>query len=135
MLKDNFFYLFDYTDTNHSEINFTIRLNLEHIIYQAHFLNNPITPGVCIIQIIKELFSYLKQTDFTIKKIKSAKFLHPIVPTVHNIVNFKINWEENNGLFCLKTAVYYQDVVFSKINLESVPKTHFFPLQSSDASL
>jgi 3-hydroxyacyl-[acyl-carrier-protein] dehydratase len=118
MLKDNFFSILNCTNAADSEVDFTICLHSEHTIYQVHFPNNPITPGVCIIQIVKELFSFFKQTDFTIKKIKNVKFLHPIDPTVHNTINFNINWEENNELFLLKTTVYEGDTVFSKINME-----------------
>ena len=32
-----------------------IRLNPDHEIYRAHFPGNPITPGVCIVQIISEV--------------------------------------------------------------------------------
>ena len=35
--------------------DFTIELNPQHFIYKAHFPGEPITPGVCIMQIAKEL--------------------------------------------------------------------------------
>ena len=31
-----------------------LRLNPDHPIYHAHFPGNPITPGVCIVQIVGE---------------------------------------------------------------------------------
>ena len=34
---------------------FSIELDPEHFIYKAHFPGEPITPGVCIMQIAKEL--------------------------------------------------------------------------------
>ena len=39
-----------------SGIFYQILLDKNHFIYKAHFPNEPITPGVCIIQIAKELF-------------------------------------------------------------------------------
>lgn len=118
MFKDNFFSLIEHRKIDHSAAEFTVRFNLEHTIYQAHFPNNPITPGVCIVQIAKELFVFLQQTDFTIKKIKSVKFIHPIIPTVHDKVNFKMEWEDEKGLFRIKVTVYAEDTVFSKINMQ-----------------
>ena len=118
MLKDNFFSTIERTDINNSEVDFIVHLHSEHIIYQAHFPNNPITPGVCIIQIVKELFSFLKQFDCTIKKIKNVKFTHPINPTIHNPIHFRIKWEEENtGLFHLKVSAYAENIVFSKMNI------------------
>ncbi len=118
MLKDDFFLILNYTGIDDSNADFTISLNQDHIIYQAHFPNNPITPGVCIIQIAQELFSFFKQTDFGIKKLKSVKFTHPIVPTVHNVVNFKMGWQENDATFQVKVIVYTGDIIFSKINMQ-----------------
>jgi len=118
MLKDDFFSIVEHTKTGDFAANFVVCFNLKHIIYQAHFPNNPITPGACIIQISKELFAFLQQTDCTIKKIKSVKFTHPIIPTIHNTVNFKMEWEENNGLFCVKITVSAEDTVFSKIKMD-----------------
>ena len=34
---------------------FGISLNADNVIYKAHFPSNPITPGVCLIQIALEI--------------------------------------------------------------------------------
>ena len=33
----------------------TLTLNAEHPIFKGHFPNNPVTPGVCMMQIVKNL--------------------------------------------------------------------------------
>ena len=43
---------------------YTIRLNPEHFIYKAHFPGEPITPGVCIMQIAIELRSRYPEMPF-----------------------------------------------------------------------
>jgi 3-hydroxyacyl-[acyl-carrier-protein] dehydratase len=119
MLKDDFFSILNHTLTDNYKADFTIELNPEHAIYHSHFPNNPITPGVCIIQIAKESFSFLKQTDFIIKKIKTAKFIHPIIPTIHPIINYQMEWNKikQDEPYYIKTIVCREDIVFSKINL------------------
>ena len=42
-------------DVTDSFVRYDIHLDASHFIYQAHFPGDPITPGVCIIQIAKEL--------------------------------------------------------------------------------
>ena len=32
-----------------------VRLHPEHFIYQAHFPGNPVTPGVCLVQMAAEI--------------------------------------------------------------------------------
>lgn len=117
MLKDDFFSIINHTATEF-KADFTIALNSNHSIYKAHFPNNPITPGVCIVQIAKELFSFFKQKDCIIKKMKSVKFINPIVPVVHNTIDFNMEWEENNASYIVKVVVCVEGVTFSKINMQ-----------------
>jgi 3-hydroxyacyl-[acyl-carrier-protein] dehydratase len=51
----NDFYSVKETQNVDGMMNFTVRLNANHFIYAAHFPENPVTPGVCITQIAKEL--------------------------------------------------------------------------------
>ena len=63
-----------------STLRYDILLDANHFIYQAHFPGEPITPGVCIIQIAKELLEeHLNQT-LPIQTIKNVKFLNVISP-------------------------------------------------------
>ena len=59
---------------------FNIRLKDDCFIYAAHFPNFPITPGVCVIQIVKELAEILFNQTLTLKSIKNAKFLKVMQP-------------------------------------------------------
>ena len=59
---------------------YTIKLDGSHAIYQAHFPGEPITPGVCIIQIAKELLEHHLSTPLDIVAVKNAKFLSVISP-------------------------------------------------------
>ena len=65
-----------------SELSFSydIHLDATHFIYQAHFPGNPITPGVCIIQIAKELMEEHFQRQLRIQKVQNVKFLNVISP-------------------------------------------------------
>lgn len=61
-------------------IRYDIQLDVNHIIYQAHFPGEPITPGVCIIQIAKELLEDYLGQKLCIQSIKNVKFLNVISP-------------------------------------------------------
>ena len=54
MLNSTFYTIRKRTDTE-GGVDYRVSLNASHIIYEAHFPGNPVTPGVCIIQIVKEL--------------------------------------------------------------------------------
>ncbi|MBQ5511641.1 MAG: hydroxymyristoyl-ACP dehydratase [Prevotella sp.] len=63
-----------------SSFSYDIHLDATHFIYQAHFPGNPITPGVCIIQIAKELMEEHFQRQLRIQKVQNVKFLNVISP-------------------------------------------------------
>ena len=52
-----------------------IRLNPDHEIYRAHFPGNPITPGVCIVQIISEVLGVQQHRQLALDSIVNLKFV------------------------------------------------------------
>ena len=54
-----------------TSVSYELLLNAEHTIYQAHFPNEPITPGVCILQILKELLEEHTGKQYEITKVIS----------------------------------------------------------------
>ena len=65
-----------------------VRLNPEHPIYQAHFPGNPITPGVCIVQMIGELLEEPQgEGTLQLKKIANLKFVAPISPLIDPVID------------------------------------------------
>ena len=55
--------------------DYNIVLDAEHFIYKAHFPGEPITPGVCIMQIAVELLSLHCGKPLAIDTVKNIKFL------------------------------------------------------------
>lgn len=67
-------------------VNYAIELIPSCVIYAAHFPGEPITPGVCIVQmgkeLVEELLSEQRSTPckLMIMKVKNVKFLSIISP-------------------------------------------------------
>ena len=66
---------------------FNIILNPDHLIYKAHFPGQPVTPGVCILQILQELLSMEEGKQLFIKNIKNAKFISMMSPVTDSRVS------------------------------------------------
>ena len=66
---------------------FNILLNPDHLIYKAHFPGQPVTPGVCILQMLQELLSVQCDKQLYIRKIKNAKFTSMISPLTDSRVS------------------------------------------------
>lgn len=122
MLKDNFFSIVKFSTINTNKASIEIKLNPDHAIFQGHFPNRPITPGVCILQIAKELFSSVKVNNYIINKIKNVKFINPIDPNVNSNINYDLDWEESSdGLsYQIKTVAYFEGTTFCKANMQLI---------------
>ena len=116
-LKDDFFRV---TGTNKTATgaDYTVELNPEHFIYQAHFPGNPVTPGVCIIQIVKELTEELLQAPLFLKIVKNAKFTQVINPLQNREVIFAVSVsQENEGDCRVNACVESNGVSFAKLSI------------------
>ena len=71
--------------------DYNIVLDAEHFIYKAHFPGEPITPGVCIMQIAVELLSLHCGQNLVIDTVKNIKFLKIISPAETPEVCFSVS--------------------------------------------
>tara|TARA_R110001592_G_scaffold79111_3_gene237011 strand:- start:2579 stop:2947 length:369 start_codon:yes stop_codon:yes gene_type:complete len=88
MLINQFFYIINIEQTE-DNIRLTIQLNASHQIFEGHFPNNPIAPGVVQIQIVKELLENVLNEKFMLKEMGRCKFLAILNP--HNNPEIKVN--------------------------------------------
>ena len=74
-----------YTVTDRCEADgvyaYSLVLNADCVIYQAHFPGQPITPGVCIVQMVQELLEDAVGKRLSVCCVKNAKFLAVMHPT------------------------------------------------------
>ena len=122
---------------NDNEWVYRLSLNAEHPIYQAHFQGNPITPGACIIQMVKELAENQFSTTFFIRNLKNVKFLCVINPLENKEIDVRLTFRtDENGMLALSAHIHREKVVFCKINLvlEDTNKTKMPELQDRMSS-
>lgn len=96
------------------EVN--IRFNPEHLIYKAHFPGNPITPGVCILQICQELMMAHYRKPLRMVLAKNVKFLNVLRPSEHPEVGCRIECSERENDIAASIVLADRDTVFTKIS-------------------
>ena len=100
MLLDNFFEIINLELSPDKDIaNVQIKINPEHKIFDGHFPNAPVVPGVCMLQMIKETLSKVVNSDLILVKGDNIKFLNIITPAKDQIfnINHKIKYEGLNS--------------------------------------
>lgn len=102
-----------------AEASYDIELNAGHFIYQAHFPGEPITPGVCIVQIAMELLEEVVGKRLQLAKVKNVKFLSVVTPTQSTAVTFqlvKIVENEAEGTVKAQAVVTSEGEVKAKLS-------------------
>lgn len=95
------FYQISNTERSEGKIHVRIRLNGDHIVYAAHFPEKPVTPGVFLIQICKEIIEREMGSLLSILKLKSVKFLQLIVPDQTPVLDMVYSIKEENGTYMI----------------------------------
>lgn len=103
---------------NESGHEFELKLNPEHFIYQAHFPGEPITPGVCIMQIAVELFEVTLKTPIALNTVKNIKFLRIISPNEVTDVKYSLQKiTKEDGLLKVQVTVSAAEEIYAKLSL------------------
>ena len=92
--------------------------NPEHLIYQAHFPGNPITPGACLLQTAGELLQHKLGRPLFLKSSKNVKYLNVLVPAEGKEVRFTFSNLVESEIECKAQVVIADEAsVYTKMSL------------------
>jgi 3-hydroxyacyl-[acyl-carrier-protein] dehydratase len=80
MLLNNLYTLMSFGTESKDACTATILLQKDHPVFKGHFPGNPILPGVCTVQIIRELLEKVTGRELRLSKAGSIKYLGFISP-------------------------------------------------------
>ena len=92
------------------DVNFKVQieLNPNHEVFEGHFPNNPITPGVCMMQIIKEITEGFVAKNLFLSKVSNVKFMATINPFVNPILELNLNVVCENDEVKVKNTSFFE---------------------------
>jgi 3-hydroxyacyl-[acyl-carrier-protein] dehydratase len=92
-----------------------LELNAMNRIFEGHFPGQPVLPGVCQMQIIKELTENVLGVKTRLAKADSMKFLNVINPIVNNIIDVELTYRPlEAGKIYVTATMTAKDVVCFK---------------------
>ena len=115
LLKD--FYKITSRDKNENQHQAIIVVNEKHEVFKGHFPGNPIMPGVCMMQIIKELTEQITGCQLILQTLSNVKFMALINPDVTPELRLELDiLETEDGLVKVKNASYFNDTTALKLS-------------------
>lgn len=79
ILKD-FYTLKSIKEQEENKFTAEITLNADHEIFNGHFPGNPVTPGVCMMQIVKDISEKITERKLMVNSANNVKFMAIINP-------------------------------------------------------
>lgn len=102
MLSGDFFRI-GKTDQKDNHFKAKITLNSEHRVYQGHFPGMPVVPGVCQVQIVKEVLCYCLNNTYLLSESRVCKFITMMNPLEVADLKCEISW----------SVISQEDIAFS----------------------
>ena len=92
MLKNDFYTVHE-LQSSHSSLSCIIVFDRSHAIFEGHFPGQPVVPGVCMMQIVRELLEQQTNRKLLLRQAAQVKFLRLITPEVSPEV--QVSWTKS----------------------------------------
>ena len=109
MILQGDFYTIKKLQIDNSVVNAELELNAAHRIYEGHFPGQPLTPGVCMMQMVKEIIETVLKRNTKLVRADDMKFLRMIIPGENNIVQAQLKYTVEESGMIMVTAALLRD--------------------------
>lgn len=115
MLLNDFFYL-EKSERNDQQVSASIRINKNHKILEGHFPGLPVVPGVCMLELIKEIMEESLGQKLLLKSAENMKFLSVINPNEQSQVEANITYKmEDDKTIGITASLFSGSTTFFKL--------------------
>jgi 3-hydroxyacyl-[acyl-carrier-protein] dehydratase len=114
-LKDDFYKVKENKTVSDNAFDTVIELKVDHNIYKGHFPQMPVVPGVCQVQIIKELLEDRLDKKLLMISGDNIKFTGMIVPTQNALVNVEMSFsKKDDQVISAEAKLFFGTTIFTK---------------------
>ena len=99
-------------------ISYLIEIDFTHPVFQGHFPEKSVLPGVIMCDIVRYLVSDKLGVKVQLVLAKNIKFLKMVVPSEDNTYNVKISIVEDQEKYNIRAIISQNDEIYFKLNAE-----------------
>lgn len=115
MLIKELYTILDFERTG-PQVVATLKINPEHRIFSGHFPGNPVMPGVCMIQIVKELAQKAVGKPLFMTSGSNIKFMAIINPEINDTLTMQLDLAEGEDEIRVKNTTLFQEAPALKLS-------------------
>lgn len=117
MLFKDFYKIVSTNKSDDENYTIVVDLNKDHEVFKGHFPGNPVTPGVCMMQIVKELCEGFLDCELQLKTASNVKFMALINPEVNSRLRLELALSEGeNDEIKVKNTTFMDETVALKLS-------------------
>lgn len=105
-------------------VRFDISLNADCSVYEGHFPGEPVSPGVCNIQMVKECAEQVAGKSLVLNNLQQCRLTTLVTPLAHPQVEVKILLEEKGEAYKLKATIGKNEDVYLDLKAELTEDTY-----------
>ena len=105
-------------------VRFDISLNADCPVYEGHFPGEPVSPGVCNIQMVKECAEQVAGKSLFLNNLQQCRLTTLVTPLAHPQVEVKILLEEKGEAYKLKATIGKNEDVYLDLKAELTEDTY-----------
>lgn len=113
----DFYTLQSHEKAENGSFTANIILNKDHDIFKGHFPGNPVTPGVCMMQIVKELTEEFTGSKLFLKSASNIKFMAIINPVETPELKLQLDITESEGEIKVKNTTSFGETIALKMSV------------------
>lgn len=113
----NFYTLESHEKAENGSFIANILLNKDHDIFKGHFPGNPVTPGVCMMQIVKELTEEFIGCKLFLKTASNVKFMAIINPFETPELTLILDINEGENEVKVKNTAFFGETIALKMSV------------------
>jgi len=90
-------------------------INASHKIFEGHFPGHPVVPGVCMMQMVKEIIEQVIGKKLNLASAGEMKFLAIIDPKENNIIQAALKYRpEENDNIAVSATLFKDELIHFK---------------------
>ena len=111
----NDFFFTDEVKTDGTAIHALVKINAAHAIFEGHFPGMPVVPGVCMMQMVKEILEHETGKKLSLQKADHIKFLSVLNPNEHTDLKTEIQITEAESTLNVTASLFNNSTIFFKL--------------------